>query len=47
VNKSDHEPIIPVQSFNTVQGFIADQGGKPADFLAEETSNQLLSVYRG
>ena len=47
VNKSDHEPIILVQSFNTVQGFIADQGGKPADFLAEETSNQLLSVYRG
>ncbi len=46
VNKSDHEQIIPVQSFNTVQGFIADQGGKPADFLAEETSNQLLSVYR-
>ena len=47
VNKSDHEPIIPVQFFNTVQRFIADQGGKPADFLAEETSNQLLSVYRG
>jgi len=47
VNKSDHEPIISVQSFNTVQGFIADKGGKPADFLAEETSNQLLSVYRG
>jgi len=46
VNKSDHEPIIPVQSFNTVQGFIADQGGKPADFLAGATSNQLLSVYR-
>jgi len=46
VNKSDHEPIIPVQSFNTVQGFIADRGGKPADFLAEEASNQLLSVYR-
>jgi len=46
VNKSDHEPIISVQSFNTVQGLIADQGGKPADFLAEEASNQLLSVYR-
>jgi site-specific DNA recombinase len=47
VNKSDHEPIIAVQSFNTVQRFIAEQGGHPAEFLVEAASNQLLSVYRG
>jgi hypothetical protein len=35
VNKSDHEPIIPVQSFNSVQQFITHQGGNAADFLAE------------
>jgi len=47
VNKSDHKPIIAVQSFNTVQRFIAEQGGHPAEFLVEAASNQLLSVYRG
>jgi site-specific DNA recombinase len=35
VNKSDHEPIIPVPSFNSVQQFITHQGGNAADFLAE------------
>ena len=35
VNKSDHEPIIPVQSFNSVQQFITHQGGNAADYLAE------------
>lgn len=35
VNKSDHDPIIPVQSFNTVQQCIANQGGNPSDFLKE------------
>ena len=35
VNKSDHEPIIPVQSFNAVQKSIEHQGGNPAVFLAE------------
>jgi DNA invertase Pin-like site-specific DNA recombinase len=35
VNKSDHEPIIPFQSFNSVQQFIAHQGGNPANFLTE------------
>lgn len=46
VNKSDHEPIITVQYFNTVQKIIADRGGNPAEFLAEPASSQLLSVYR-
>jgi site-specific DNA recombinase len=47
VNKSDHEPIVAVQSFNTVQRFIAEKGGHPAEFLVEAASNQLLSVCRG
>lgn len=35
VNKSDHEPIITVQYFNTVQKIIADRGGSRAEFLTE------------
>jgi len=35
VNKSDHEPIITVQDFNTVQKIIADRGGSRAEFLVE------------
>lgn len=35
VNKNDHEPIINVQNFNTVQKIIADRSGSPAEFLTE------------
>ena len=35
VNKSDHEPIISIQSFNSVQQSIAHKGGNPANFLTE------------
>jgi len=33
VNKSDHEPIINVQDFNTVQKIIAERGGSQARIL--------------
>lgn len=46
VNKSDHEPIIAVQNFDTVQKIIADRGGNSAKFLAEHAPNQLPSVDR-
>jgi site-specific DNA recombinase len=35
VNKSDHIPIIPIQSFNSVQESIKHQGGNPTIFLTE------------
>lgn len=39
VNKSDHESIITIQTFNSVQQSIEYQGGNPAIFLAEKSSN--------
>jgi site-specific DNA recombinase len=35
INKSDHEAIITIQDFNTVQKIIADRNGSPAKFLGE------------
>jgi len=35
VNKSDHEAIITVKDFNTVQKIIVDHGGVPAELLVE------------
>lgn len=39
VNKSEHEPIITIQTYNSVQQSIEHQGGNPAIFLAETSSN--------
>jgi len=39
INKSNHEPIVDIQSFNTVQQLIEGKGGNPSKFLLENTSN--------
>jgi len=39
VNKSDHEPIISLHTFNSVQQSIKHQGGIPANFLTEKPLN--------
>jgi site-specific DNA recombinase len=46
LNKSDHEPIISVESFNSVQQSIAHKGGSPPNFLTEKIQIQLPSDYR-
>ncbi|KYK25152.1 site-specific recombinase [Thermoplasmatales archaeon SM1-50] len=46
INKSDHEPIVDIKSFNAVQRSIANKGGNPTKILLENSSNWLPSVDR-
>ncbi len=46
LNKSDHQPIISIESFNLVQQSIEQRGGNPPTFLTEKSKIQLPSDYR-
>ncbi len=46
INKSDHESIVDIKSFNAVQRSIANKGGNPTKILLENSSNWLPSVDR-